>query len=222
MNKKIVYSIVSLVGMVASFGIDANMNSMRRFGQTKVVVMQGDITKQGKVDAIVNAANDELQHNGGVARAISVAAGTEMQSYCNTITLDADGKRCKVGNAVVTDAFNLRKNGIKKIIHAVGPDCRIKEQNKNKEKLLKKTYINILKVAQKNNIRTLAMPAISTAIFGYNIKDATPIAIATVTDFIEKNPNSFDEIRFVLFTPRDSRATQEAFDIYNNCLKNRS
>ena len=55
-----------------------------KIGDTQITIIQGDITKQ-KIDAIVNAANEELQHGGGVAKAISLAAGSELQKHCDSM-----------------------------------------------------------------------------------------------------------------------------------------
>jgi O-acetyl-ADP-ribose deacetylase (regulator of RNase III) len=167
-------------------------------GTTKITIVQGDITKQ-KVDAIVNAANEDLKHGGGVARAISKAAGPKMQQYCDAMPVLTQDKKCPTGSAVITPAFDLEKVGIKKIVHATGP----RGTTPNKEKLLADAYKNSLQVAADNGLRTIAFPAISTAIFGYDINEATPIAFAAVKDFIKDHPKAFDEVRFVLFSDDD-------------------
>ncbi len=69
----------------------------------------------------MNAANEDLSHDGGVALAISKAAGPKLQKYCNTMPLLDEQSRCPMGKAVITPAFNLEKIGIKKIIHTTGP-----------------------------------------------------------------------------------------------------
>ena len=175
-----------------------------KIGSTKITIMQGDITKQ-KVDAIVNAANENLKHGGGVARAIAKAAGSRMQQYCDTMPIISNGERCPVGQAVITPAFDLEKVGIKKVIHATGP----RGNNPDKKQLLRDAYQNSLRVAQKNSLKSIAFPAISTAIFGYDINEATPVAFAAVRDWIKQHPNVLDEVRFVLFSDKDLAVYQK-------------
>src|SRR5690348_2103851 len=88
-------------------------------GTTRIIIEQGDLLQQ-KVDAIVNAANEDLSHGGGVALAISKAAGPQLQIYSNKMPAIRNGKRCPTGSAVITPAFDLEKRGIKRIIHATG------------------------------------------------------------------------------------------------------
>ncbi|HEX4069210.1 MAG TPA: macro domain-containing protein [Candidatus Babeliales bacterium] len=169
-----------------------------QIGTTKITIVQGDITQQ-KVDAIVNAANEDLRHGGGVARAISKAAGPRLQKYCDAMPALIDGERCPMGKAVITPAFDLEKIGIKKIVHTTGP----RGTTPHKKQLLRDAYTNSLQVAADNGLRSMAFPAISTAIFGYDINEATPIAFAAVKGFIKKHPKAFDEVRFVLFSDND-------------------
>lgn len=172
----------------------------------KVVIVQGDITKQ-KVDVIVNAANEDLSHGGGVARAISKASGPGLQKYCNAMPAIENGQRCPMGKAVITPAFDLEKIGIKKIIHTTGP----RGNTSNKEKLLYDAYYNSLKLAKENGLRSIAFPAISTAIFGYDIQEATPIAFKAVFDFIDQYPDALDEVRFVVFSDADNEVYEKFF-----------
>ena len=68
-----------------------------------------------KVDAIVNAANGHMMHGGGVARAILMKAGPELNDACHKYKLPI-----RDGSVIVTPAFNITNAKI--IIHAVGPD----------------------------------------------------------------------------------------------------
>jgi len=191
-------SLLAALGLVQPVDVQPVTQQPVMIGKTRVTLVQGDITKQ-KVDAIVNAANENLRHGGGVARAISDAAGKRLQAYSDAMPIISNGERCPMGKAVITPAFDLEKNGVKKIIHATGP----RGTTPNKEKLLADTYKNSLQVAADNGLKSIAFPAISTAIFGYDINEATPVALKAVRDFIKKNPNAFDEIRFVVFSDND-------------------
>lgn len=175
--------------------VKPNVPHVLKIGNTFITIVQGDITKQN-IDAIVNAANENLLHGGGVAAAISQAAGPNLQAYSNNMPIISNGEKCPTGQAVITPAFDLENVGIKNIIHTAGP----RGNNPNREQLLYDTYKNSLRVAKNNNLRSIAFPAISTDIFGYDINEATPIAFAAVRDFIKNNPRDFDHIRFILFS----------------------
>ena len=191
-------SFLTALGLAQPVAIESVSQQPYMIGTTRITIVQGDITQQ-KIDAVVNAANEDLSHGGGVARAISKAAGPKLQKYSDAMPVLAHGERCPMGKAVITPAFDLEKIGIKKIIHATGP----RGTTPNKEQLLRDAYKNSLQVALDNGVRSIAFPAISTAIFGYDINEATPVAFAAVRDFIKKNPKAFDEIRFVLFSDDD-------------------
>ena len=173
-------------------------------GTTQITLIEGDITQQ-KVDAIVNAANEDLSHGGGVARAISNAAGKGLQEYSDQMPIISNGERCPMGKAVITPAFDLEKIGIKKIIHATGP----RGTTPGKEQLLYDTYTSSLQIAKENDLKSIAFPAISTAIFGYDINDATPIALKAIQNFVIKYPQAFDEIIFVVFSQEDFAVYQK-------------
>jgi O-acetyl-ADP-ribose deacetylase len=173
---------------------------------TRIRIIQGDITTLTGHDALVNAANTHLQHGGGVARAIAHACGKQLQQYCMAMPSlgTARGEKCQVGHAVVTPSFKLIKNGVKYIIHAVGP--RIPHgtlPTACHEKQLYDAYFDSLLLARHNKCSSIAFPAISTAIFGYDIKLATPIAFKAVTDFINQYPDALKTISFVLFSADD-------------------
>lgn len=206
MKKILFLPLITIFSLTQSAEIQHNAEQPRIIGTTRITLVQGDITQQ-KIDAIVNAANENLSHGGGVARAISKAAGKHLQEYSNKMPIISNGERCPMGKAVITPAFDLEKICIKKIIHATGP----RGTTANKAQLLYDTYTNSLQVAKDNNLKSIAFPAISTAIFGYDINEATPIALNAIQDFVTKNPKAFDEIRFVVFSDKD-------FAVYQKCM----
>lgn len=115
------------------------------------------------VDAVVNAANEELKHNGGLALALLNAAGPELQKISNNYI--ARNGALSTGDAVVTDACNLP---CKHVIHAVGP--RFSDHSpEDSVSLLKRVVTRSLKEAEKLNCSTIAMPAISSGMFGFPI-----------------------------------------------------
>jgi O-acetyl-ADP-ribose deacetylase len=144
----------------------------------EICVEKGDITKS-YAQAIVNAANPQLQAGGGVCGVIFAAAGLEqLQQACYKHPVVAAGDvRCPVGQACITPSFNLAKNGVKHIIHAVGPDCRIVKDEAEQNSLLRNAYSNALTVAEKNNIRSIAFPFISSGIYAFPKERAARMAL---------------------------------------------
>src|SRR5512140_2958890 len=117
-----------------------------------IELVKGDITELD-VDAIVNAANDRLVLGGGVAGAIRRKVGPAIQAECDKIG------GCPVGRAAITTGGNLKA---KYVIHAVGP--RMGEGDEDQK--LRSATLNSLSLADKNRLKTIAFPAISTGIFG--------------------------------------------------------
>ena len=129
----------------------------------------GDITAE-QVDAIVNAANRQLQGGGGVDGAIHRAAGADrLHAACRAIG------ECPPGHAVVTEGFDLYARFI---IHTVGPVWR--GGSEGEPETLAACYRNSLAVADEVGARSVAFPAISTGVYGYPLEEATFMAVMTV------------------------------------------
>ena len=161
-------------------------------------LIQGDITKV-YADAIVNAANTSLLSGGGVDGAIHRAGGKAILEECQRIRNKQGG--CKVSEAVITTAGKLPA---KFVIHTVGPVWN--DGKSNEEDLLSSAYINSLKLALDNQIRTIAFPNISTGTYHFPKDKAAQIAIKTVTDFLKTT----DKIKKVIFVCFDA----ENYNIY--------
>jgi len=144
-----------------------------------------------RADAIVNAANNHLAHGGGVCGAIFSAAGPEQLSEaCKAIG------HCPVGCAVITPAFDLEEtNGVKYIIHAVGPDYRRKPVDP--EATLYSCYIAALKLAMENGCHSIAFPLISAGIYECPLHTAWDRSLAACHDFISSHPEYELDILFV-------------------------
>ncbi len=155
-------------------------------------IIRNDITKM-HVDAIVNAANENLQMGGGVCGAIFHAAGAkELQAACNEIG------NCPTGKAVVTPAFKLNA---KYIIHAVGPIWS--GGRHGEEQQLRSAYSNALHLAEELKCESIAFPLISSGIYGYPREQALDIAISEIRQFLSQQEMLvylvvFDEKSFVL------------------------
>jgi O-acetyl-ADP-ribose deacetylase len=142
-----------------------------------IKVIVGNIQELTGVEAIVNAANPQLRNGAGVCGAIFRAAGEqELTEACDKLPVDPK-RGLTIGSVRRTGAFNLEKNGIKHILHAVGPDFRIPEQEAVGPALLLGTYENIFRVARANGIKSVAIPAISAGIYGCPIAIAAKVAV---------------------------------------------
>lgn len=135
----------------------------------RLEAVRGDITTE-QVDAVVNAANAQLRGGGGVDGAIHRAAGAaELQAACRAIG------GCPPGGAVVTDGFALHARFI---IHTVGPVWR--GGNDGEAEILASCYRAVLALADDVGARTLALPAISTGVYGYPPDEAASVAVSAV------------------------------------------
>lgn len=146
----------------------------------------GDITQQDDVQAVVNAANAELKTGGGVAGAIHDAAGPELAEAGARLA------PLRPGDAVMTPAFKLPNE---KVIHCLGP---IYGQDKPSADLLALCYQAALGLADRNSIRSIAFPAISTGSFGYPLDQAAEVALGAVLGMADQLVH-VKLIRFVLY-----------------------
>lgn len=169
----------------------------------KIFTEIADITTL-KVDAIVNAANNALVPGGGVDGAIHKAAGPQL--FEATTTLHGFG--CNTGQAVVTEGFNLPA---KYVIHTVGPDMRQYGQELG-DALLRSCYHQCMKLAVDEGLTSIAFPAISTGIFGFDPKRAADIAISVVLGWKDTTDVEL-EVYFACFD-------QASYDIIHGAVVN--
>ncbi|MFW5736666.1 MAG: macro domain-containing protein [Halanaerobium sp.] len=157
---------------------------------------QGDIVVQNDIEAVVNAANAELKIGGGVAGAIHRKAGPELEKACRPLAPISPGE------AVLTKAFRLPNQYV---IHTLGP---VYGRDKPEAELLEKCYQNSLELAENNDIKSVAFPAISTGAFGYPIQEAAEISLKTIKRMAAELEN-IEVIRFVLYSSRDLNVYQD-------------
>lgn len=173
---------------------------MVKIGATTTLdLVQGDITTEA-TDAIVNAANSALGGGGGVDGAIHRAAGPQLVRESLTKA------PCPTGEARITKGYNL---AAKHVIHAVGPVYGTDEAAQK----LSSAYQYSLKLAQENDLKSLAFPAISTGIYGYPLREAAPIALNAVYAYIKTHKPAFELVRFVLFNDEAMRAYEAALSL---------
>lgn len=173
-----------------------------KIGKTTIELVRGDITLED-TDAIVNVANSMLAGGGGVDGAIHAAGGSRIMDECRKIG------GCPTGKAVITTGGNLKA---KNVIHAVGPVYR--GGNNGEPSLLASAYRSSLEIAEKNGIRSISFPSISTGTYGYPIKEAAKIALNTVIEFVIEHGKP-ELVRFVLFSDRDLRIYEEVLSSIN-------
>ena len=177
-------------------------------------LIRADITTI-KADAIVNAANTSLLGGGGVDGAIHARGGPAILDECKQIRALNGNRGIAPGEAVITGGGNLPATHV---IHAVGPIYR--GGTSNEAETLRAAYTNCLKLAQENELISIAFPSISTGAYGYPVDEAASIALSAVFDYVRnafENPPRDDEFvpalalrkaTFVLF----DEATLEAYE----------
>ena len=168
-----------------------------KVGKSILELVQGDITQQD-TEAIVNAANPTLLGGGGVDGAIHRAAGPELLEECRRLG------GCATGDAKLTKGYRLKA---KYVIHAVGPVYR--KEGARAPELLASAYRRSLEVASEHGIKSVAFPSISTGAYGYPVKEAAPIALKTVAEYLKDHPE-IELVRFVLYDQKTHQAYEEA------------
>lgn len=155
-----------------------------------VVSLAGDLTLM-PVTAIVNAANPELAHGGGVALAISNAGGGTITEESEAWV--AENGPLEPGVAALTSAGRMPSEYV---IHVAGP---IYSQSQDNETLLAAAVIGALATAAEIEARTVAMPAISAGIYGYPPSEACQVITESAAVFLSESPSTIRSIRLVGF-----------------------
>ena len=171
----------------------------------RLVLEHGDLT-DAPVDAIVNAANAQLAHGGGVAGAIVRRGGPSIQR-------ESDAWVAQHGPATHTRPALTGAGGLpaRAIIHAVGPVWHGGENGEPGH--LRHAYTSALELAHAQGFRTLAFPSISTGIFGFPVEQGAHIALQAAVDFCAAHPDSpLREIRFTLIDDKTVQVFRTAFE----------
>ena len=162
----------------------------------RVVIIAGDLVEQD-VDAIVNAANNDLQLGGGVAGAIRSRGGPAIQREC-----DAHGP-VKVGDAAITGGGEL---SARHVIHAASMHLG----GRTTAETLRSSMDHVFRLAREHGVRTIAVPAVGTGIAGFPMDECAHV-MSDCVDRAVAGGWQPEEIRFVLFGDNARSTFEEAF-----------
>jgi len=165
--------------------------------RTQLALIQGDITAM-ETDAIVNAANERLAHGGGVAAAISRRGGPQIQRESDAWVREHG--RVPTGAVAITGGGKLPA---RHVIHAVGP---VFDGTPRSAELLASAVRSSLALADAHELKSVALPAISTGIFGYPLEEAATVMLSQAATYLE-GPTGLQRVIFCLYG-------QQAFDVF--------
>ena len=166
----------------------------------RIEILQGDLTEMG-VDAIVNAANNDLQLGGGVAGAIRRKGGSAIQAECDEIGT------IPVGGAAITTGGDLKA---RYVIHAASMQLG----GRTEALALRSSTAHALRIAAQKGLRTIAFPAVGTGIAGFPMRDCAEIMLTEVARHFEQ-PTTLEKVSFVLFDQEALRTFKRAFAAMN-------
>ena len=164
----------------------------------RILIQQGDITEMG-VDAIVNAANNDLMLGAGVAGAILRKGGKVIQEECNAIG------SIPVGYAAITGAGKLKTRFV---IHAASMGLG---GIRTTAKTLRTSTAHSLRLASDRKLKSIAFPAIGTGVSGFPMEECAQIMLAEVIQHLQ-NGSSLETVYFVLYEPRAHSAFQMVWE----------
>ena len=168
-----------------------------------VVAIQGDLTL-ATTDVIVNAANEYLRHGGGIAAALARVGGKEFLEDSDRWV--AENGPLRSGQAAVTAGGGL---GTRWVVHVVGPRYRTGQDN---AALLREAVRAALGASAAIGAGTVAMPAISTGVFGYPLVAAAELIASECIRWMEENPGQLTEIQLVGYDRRAADAFRHGLE----------
>jgi O-acetyl-ADP-ribose deacetylase len=163
--------------------------------RARIVLRQGDLT-EARVDAIVNAANNDLLLGGGVAGAIRTKGGPSIQEECSRIG------PVRIGEAAITGAGKLPA---RHVIHAAS----MRLGGRTSEQGLRDATRNALQCADDHGLRSIAFPAIGTGIAGFPLDRCAQVMLTEVRDHL-RGATSLERVEFVLYDQAALKAFEHA------------
>lgn len=158
--------------------------------ENRVEILQGDLTEVD-ADAIVNAANNDLQLGGGVAGAIRRKGGPQIQAECDAIGA------IPVGGAAITSGGNLKA---RYVIHAASMQLG----GRTTARALQSSTAHVLRIAAQKGLKSVAFPAVGTGIAGFPLRECAEIMLREAAKHFEQ-PTPVEKVYFALF---DSEARE--------------
>jgi O-acetyl-ADP-ribose deacetylase (regulator of RNase III) len=166
--------------MIAEVGMNEIMNVWQLPGSRALQIVLGDITQE-HVDAIVNAANAQLQHGGGVAGAI-VRRGGQVIQIASDAWVHEHGPVSHAEPAYTTGG----RLPCRYVIHAVGPVWGDGDEDAK----LAAAVTGSLRLADRLELDSIAFPAISTGIFGFPKERAARVILLAMRNYFKQHPES--------------------------------
>jgi O-acetyl-ADP-ribose deacetylase len=163
---------------------------------SRIEIMQGDLTEM-HADAIVNAANNDLQLGGGVAGAIRRKGGRQIQAECDEIGT------IPVGGAAITSGGMLKA---RHVIHAASMQLG----GRTSAHSLRSSTAHSLRIAAQSGLKTIAFPAVGTGIAGFPLRECAEIMLREAVRHLE-GATSIEKIYFVLYDEDALAAFTEVF-----------
>lgn len=171
-----------------------------------VTATQGDLTTM-EVDVVVNAANQRLQHGGGVAAALAAAGGPAVQQESEAWV--SEHGPVGVGEAAVTTAGNMPAD---RLVHVVGPRYASRPEDPDH---LASAVLAALEATAEMGAGSVALPAISCGVFGYPVAEATRIIAATAATWIATTPDVELDIHLIGYDAELAGALQAGLDDFD-------
>ena len=176
--------------------------TLKRVGTTNVGAVEGDVTRQ-PVEAVVNSANENLQHNEGVATAVVRTGGRVIQEESD-VWVRENGP-VAAGSAAITTGGMLQASHV---IHAVGPYF----DGDASDPILASAVAAALDLAVEHGLESVAMPLIASGMRGYPAARAAIVIADAVTSWLIDNPDTLSEVRIVGFSEGDAELIAAALD----------
>jgi O-acetyl-ADP-ribose deacetylase (regulator of RNase III) len=165
--------------------------------EEKIILLQGDLMEID-ADAIVNAANNDLQLGGGVAGAIRRKGGEQIQREC-----DAIGS-VPVGGAAITSGGRLKA---RHVIHAASMQLG----GATTAQALRSSTAHSLRIAAQNDLKSIAFPAVGTGIAGFPMRECAEIMLAEAQKHLQ-GATSLKQIQFILFDKRSLEIFEQVWN----------